>query len=311
VNDGANGDPGDMAHGVRYVVAREYRCAYDEPLTLRRGDIVRCEQRDSEWPGWLWCDDGRGRGGWVPESWVQRDAADRCTLLRDYCAAELTVSIGDVLEVLFTESGWAWARGAHGGTGWVPLDHIETVAVAAPAVHIRHAQPFDAEALARIYNHYLLGSHVTFDIEATTAQARRTWIGSFDDCGPHRLYVADAGDELLAYACSAPLRPKPAYHTSVETTVYVDHRWTHRGIGRRIYVHLLTELAGLREVHRAYAGIALPNPASVALHTALGFRHIGTFNEVGFKFGRYWDVAWYERNLSPVAEPRREPPLTD
>ena len=85
---------------------------------------------------------------------------------------------------------------------------------------------------------------------------------------------------------------------SVETTVYLDPAATGSGLGTLLYGTLIDRLVGDDRLHRAYGGIALPNDASVALHEKLGFEHVGTYREVGRKFGRYWDVAWFEKDLS-------------
>ncbi|GAA3789195.1 hypothetical protein GCM10022206_31330 [Streptomyces chiangmaiensis] len=82
----------------------------------------------------------------------------------------------------------------------------------------------------------------------------------------------------------------------MEVTVYLAPRATGRGVGTRLYSALFASLTG-ENLHRAYAGVAQPNEASVRLHERFGFRHIGTYREVGYKFGRYWDVAWYEKEL--------------
>jgi phosphinothricin acetyltransferase len=101
---------------------------------------------------------------------------------------------------------------------------------------------------------------------------------------------------VLGYATSSPFRPKPGYLTSVETSVYLRPDATGHGLGTLLYRAVFDALAG-QDLHRAYAGVALPNDASVRLHERLGFREIGTFVEVGRKFGRYWDVLWFERSL--------------
>ena len=100
----------------------------------------------------------------------------------------------------------------------------------------------------------------------------------------------------VGYASSSVFRPKAAYETSVETSVYVDPGWTGRGVGSRLYERLFAALEQ-EDVHRAYAGITLPNSGSVALHERFGFTLVGVFTHAGRKFGRYWDVAWYEKHL--------------
>jgi phosphinothricin acetyltransferase len=92
-------------------------------------------------------------------------------------------------------------------------------------------------------------------------------------------------------------RAKAAYAPSVETSIYLATDATGHGIGRILYSELLRQLEAHPGLHRAYAGVALPNDASEGLHRALGFTEVGTYTEVGFKMDRYVDVRWYERDL--------------
>ncbi|MFJ9904972.1 GNAT family N-acetyltransferase [Streptomyces sp. NPDC101152] len=165
-------------------------------------------------------------------------------------------------------------------------------------VQVRPGVEADLEALTDLYNHYVRETPITFDTAVFTAEERRPWLLSHPEDGPHRLKVAADADtqEILGYATSSPYRPKPAYGTSVEVTVYVAPHAGGRGIGTLLYKALFASLAG-EDLHRAYAGIAQPNEASTRLHERFGFRHVGTYREVGRKFGRYWDVAWYEKEL--------------
>ncbi|MCL3994027.1 GNAT family N-acetyltransferase [Streptomyces lavenduligriseus] len=165
-------------------------------------------------------------------------------------------------------------------------------------VQVRPGIEGDLDALTAIYNHYVRETAITFDTAVFTPAERRPWLLSHPEDGPHRLMVAaDARSQrILGYATSSPHRPKPAYGTSVETSVYVAPDAGRRGIGTLLYEALFKALAR-EDVHRAYAGIAQPNEPSERLHARFGFRHVGTFREVGRKFGRYWDVAWYEKEL--------------
>jgi len=163
---------------------------------------------------------------------------------------------------------------------------------------IRSAVERDLPDLVRIYNHYVAGSHVTFDTKPFSLEERRPWFEVFSTSGPHRLLVAEFESRTIGYASSREFRPKPAYSCSVETTIYLDPEFVGRGIGRALYGALLEALESEDGVHRAYGGIALPNPASVTLHERFGFKLAGTFREVGYKFGKYWDVSWYERDCS-------------
>ncbi|NNN35422.1 N-acetyltransferase [Streptomyces sp. S3(2020)] len=166
-------------------------------------------------------------------------------------------------------------------------------------VQVRPGVEGDLKALTDIYNHYVRETPITFDTSVFTPEERRPWLLSHPEDGPYLLKVAADADsqEILGYATSSPFRAKPAYATSVEVTVYLaPHSPGGRGLGTLLYEALFESLAA-EDVHRAYAGIAQPNEASRRLHERFGFRHVGTYREVGRKFGRYWDVAWYEKDL--------------
>lgn len=163
-------------------------------------------------------------------------------------------------------------------------------------VAIQRGVEADLDALNRLYNHFVTTTHVTFDVEPITSEQRLEWFRGFADSGPHQLFVALRQGRFAGFVHSKPFRPKAAYAPSVETTVYLDPEVHGGGIGTALYGELFSALR-TEDVHRAYAGIALPNPASVALHQRLGFRSVGTFDEVGRKFGRFWSVQWWERSL--------------
>jgi phosphinothricin acetyltransferase len=156
--------------------------------------------------------------------------------------------------------------------------------------------PADLTALTDIYNHYVLHTAATFDVEPHSVEGRRAWFDHYSDRGLYRLLVAVRDGEVIGYASSSRFRPRQAYDTSIEVTVYLRSDTTGGGIGSALYEHLFTELRE-EPLHRAYAVIALPNPASVALHERFGFRAIGTMSEVGRKFDRWWDVLMMERSL--------------
>lgn len=163
-------------------------------------------------------------------------------------------------------------------------------------LQIRHARESDLAEINRVSNHYIASSHVTFDVEPFDAEQRSAWFRGFDVDGRWQLFVAHRGEDFVGFAHSKPFRAKGAYDTSVETTVYLAPDARGRGAGTRLYEVLLDALRK-QDVHRALAGIALPNPESVALHERLGFRLVATFDEVGRKFDRYWTVCWYELGL--------------
>jgi len=161
---------------------------------------------------------------------------------------------------------------------------------------IRNAESRDLDDLARIYDHYVVHTPITFDLEPFGSEGRRPWLESFAPTGRHRLLVAERTSGVVGYACSQGLRPKGAYQTSVETTIYLAPEATGAGLGTKLYAALFDALAA-EDLHRAFAGITLPNEASVALHARFGFEPIGVFREVGRKFDRYWDVGWYAKRL--------------
>jgi len=163
-------------------------------------------------------------------------------------------------------------------------------------LRIRHCGPGDYNDIVEIYNHYIRNSHSTFDTTPYSIGERVPWFSQFNESGPNQLMVADRDGTVIGFCCSTPFKNRAAYDISVETTVYLSEAATGQGIGKRLYETLLDNLSGIG-LHGAYAGVALPNDASVNLHESLGFRKVGTYEEVGWKFGKYWDVAWFELRL--------------
>lgn len=175
---------------------------------------------------------------------------------------------------------------------------------------VRIADPDrDAGAIAAIYRPAVEGSIATFEEVAPDATemarrvravlARAPWL------------VMDDGNGAVGYAYAAAHRERPGYRWSVDISVYVADGLQGRGIGRRLYRELTSILVRQRYVN-AYAGIALPNPASVALHEGIGMKRIGVYERVGFKFGAWHDVAWYGLRLAqPDGVPLEPIPLPD
>ena len=163
-----------------------------------------------------------------------------------------------------------------------------------PDLVIRPAARADLPRLTEIYNHYVLNTPITFDIEPYTVEKRAVWFEQFAATGRYRLLVAEENRAVLGYAGTVRWRPKAAYDTTVETTIYCAPETTGRGLGYKLYSALFEAIAN-EDICRVVAGYTVPNPASAALHARLGFREVGTFTQVGRKFGRYWDVAWNER----------------
>jgi phosphinothricin acetyltransferase len=162
---------------------------------------------------------------------------------------------------------------------------------------VRAATPDDLEALTDIYNHYIVHSAITFDLHPFEVAQRRAWFDEHTDSGPHQLLVAtDEHGKCAGYASSSRWRPKPAYNTTVEVSVYCHPDARGRGCGTTLYRALFVALER-EEVQTIVAGVSLPNAASLSLHARFGFRPVGVFHAVGRKFDKFWDVAWFERPL--------------
>jgi phosphinothricin acetyltransferase len=163
-------------------------------------------------------------------------------------------------------------------------------------LRIRPAVLADLPRLTEIYNHYVIHTPVTFDIEPYSVERRAVWFQQFGLAGRYRLLVAEDDSGIVGYAGATRFRPKPAYDTTVETTIYCAPGAVGKGIGSSLYSALFEAIAG-EDIHRIVAGYTLPNPGSAALHARFGFKLVGVFEENGRKFGRYWDVAWSQRPL--------------
>ncbi|HXX18757.1 MAG TPA: GNAT family N-acetyltransferase [Candidatus Acidoferrum sp.] len=161
-------------------------------------------------------------------------------------------------------------------------------------ISMRLATRADLPRLTEIYNYYVINTPVTFDVEPYTVERRAEWFGQFAEKGRYRLLVAEENGTILGYAGTTRFRPKAAYETTVETTIYCAPEATGKRIGSRLYAALFDSLEG-EDIRMFVAGYTLPNPASAALHERFGFKRVGVFTENGRKFGRYWDVAWNER----------------
>jgi len=161
---------------------------------------------------------------------------------------------------------------------------------------IRRVEQGDLPALLAIYNHYIAETPITFDLEPKTLEQRREWLDGFKPAGRHQCVVAVQDGMAIGWACSGKFRDKAAYDCTVETSIYLKPGEEGRGLGRKLYGALFEALKG-EDIHLALGCITVPNQASVGLHLAMGFGHIGTFREVGRKFGRFWDVSWYARSF--------------
>ncbi len=159
----------------------------------------------------------------------------------------------------------------------------------------------DAASVAAIYGPVVTSGLATFEEVAPDAAEMARRIDAVLERTPWLVFEADG--RVIGYAYAAPHQDRPGYRWSVNISVYVADGHRGRGIGRALYDELIERVRRQGYVN-AYAGIALPNPASVALHEAIGMRRIGVYERVGFKFGQWHDVAWYGMRL---AEPAGHP----
>jgi L-amino acid N-acyltransferase YncA len=171
-------------------------------------------------------------------------------------------------------------------------------------MEIRLATPGDAPAINAIYRPYVTDSSVSFELEPPTDFVVAERIGNTLRQLPWLVCAMDGA--ICGYAYAARHRERPAYQWSVETSVYVASGQQRRGMARTLYAKLFSLLVEYG-YYTAYAGIALPNPASVALHEAFGFEPIGVYRNAGYKFGTWWDVGWWQKALRPYEDPATAP----
>jgi L-amino acid N-acyltransferase YncA len=167
------------------------------------------------------------------------------------------------------------------------------------SVRIRLAERRDAAGIRAVYNHYVNESTALFDMVPRTLDEQVQWID--DHSGGHPAVVAvargeDGHDHVVGFGSLSPFRPRPAYSTTVEDSVYILGDYQGRGIGRMLLEELL-RLAESHGFHSVIARITGSNDASIALHAACGFEVVGTEREVGRKFSRWLDVVEMQRVL--------------
>jgi L-amino acid N-acyltransferase len=161
---------------------------------------------------------------------------------------------------------------------------------------VRLATIDDAEAIRAIYNPEVLESTVTFDLVPRSLEDQQQWLD--DHSGAHPAVVALDGESIVGFGSLSEYKPRPAYRTSVEDSVYVHRSYQGKGVGRLILESLL-ELATDHGFHAVFARIVGDHEASIALHRKFGFEHVGREKEVGRKFGQWLDVVIMQKLLTP------------
>lgn len=181
-----------------------------------------------------------------------------------------------------------------------------TEARVAEAWFIRVADPVrDAEQVAEIYAPYVTETLVSFEEVAPSASEMMGRIQSTMEWTPW-LVAENENERVVGYAYASRHRDRPGYRWSVDISVYIHDEWQRRGIGRALYAELLPILRRQGFVN-VYAGIAVPNPGSAALHESIGMSLIGVYEKVAFKFGEWPDVYWYGMRLREPATDPAEP----
>jgi phosphinothricin acetyltransferase len=156
---------------------------------------------------------------------------------------------------------------------------------------IRNIEPGDAEQICRIYNYYIENTIITFEEISVSGEQMKERIKEITDSYPWLVY--EENGIISGYAYAGRWKSRCAYRYSVESTVYIEKDRTGRGMGSVLYTELIDRLRELN-LHSVLGGIALPNPASVALHEKFGFKKAAHFTQTGFKFEKWIDVGYWE-----------------
>jgi len=175
------------------------------------------------------------------------------------------------------------------------------------SIRVRLADPQqDGAGVAEVYRPAIETSVASFEAVAPGADEMAERIGQV--LKGHPWLVAVDGAEVVGYAYASRHHDRAAYRWSVEVSAYIHAAWQRRGIGRRLYQWLFEALRAQGFVN-VYAGMTLPNEGSLRLHRSFGMEEIGVYRDVGYKFGRWHDVAWYGMRLQEPADPPDEPVL--
>ncbi|MFD2573804.1 arsinothricin resistance N-acetyltransferase ArsN1 family B [Spirosoma soli] len=174
---------------------------------------------------------------------------------------------------------------------------------------IRFATPADTSQILAIYAPYIINSVITFEYEVPAVNDFAARMQTIQQQLPY--LVAEVDGRILGYAYASKHRDRIAYQWSVDTSVYIHPDGQRQGIGRRLYT-VLFDLLRRQGYYNAYAGITIPNPGSEALHRSFGFKPVGVYTNVGYKFDKWHDVIWLQLTLQPYASNPSDPvPIGD
>ena len=170
---------------------------------------------------------------------------------------------------------------------------------------IRIAREADAAAILAIYGPFCSETTISFEEHPPSLEEMRGRV--FETLKLFPWLVCESEGAIWGYAYASPHRERAAYRWSADVSVYIAAGHRRSGLGRALYTSLF-QILTLQGFYNVYAGITLPNPGSVALHEALGFRHVGIYKNVGYKHGTWHDVGWWQRSIQPL-EPAPKMPV--
>ena len=174
------------------------------------------------------------------------------------------------------------------------------------AAVIRPVEVRDAASVAAIYAPHVTEGVASFELTPPDATEMAARIAATTATYPWLVCDAPEAAGVVGYVYATAFNPRAAYQWSAAVTVYIDGQFRRAGIGRALYTSLFA-LMRLQGFYNAYGGITLPNAGSVGLHETMGFRPVAMYREVGYKFGRWWDVGWWEMELQPKSAVPAEP----
>ena len=167
-------------------------------------------------------------------------------------------------------------------------------------IEISFATEADLAAIVEILNETAANSTARFESEPVTVDQRRGWFAQFAPTGPHRCLIARRTGRMVGYTCAQRYRDLDAFRETLEASIALAPGGRGQGIGTALYAALFGQLDSDPSVHVALAGIALPNPASVALHRRFNFAEVGIFREYAVKDGQYISSLWMQRFCPPT-----------
>lgn len=161
---------------------------------------------------------------------------------------------------------------------------------------IFEARQSDLKEIIDIYNYYILHSPATFELEPVTIENKKEWFLDTINSALYDFFVYREAEKVVGYVYTGQFNSRSAYSSSAEVSIYLDKDSIGHGIGNQL-MKKVVKAAKNKLLHRLYAGITLPNEGSINLFSKHGFNKVAFFSEVGYKFGSYHDVAWFEFNL--------------